>query len=395
MIKNKITIGLFIDTYYPMIDGVIMVVDNYARRLTKYANVIVFAPLVDKNYDDSKLPYKIIRCKTINNPLMDYVVPLANIDKNFLKEINNSNLDIVHVHSPFIIGKLGLKYAKKHNLPCIATMHTQYKKDVKKIVKNNLLTNIITKNIIKTFNKFDECWAVNSEVARIFHEEYKYKTIPKVMNNATEMLPINNDLEARNYINKKHNIKNNELVFLFVGRINLLKNIIFIADSIKKLKEKRPKLEFKMLFVGTGQDENILKEHIKKLKLDNIIMCGKVTDRKILGYYYKRADLFLFPSTFDASSIVQIEASSQNTPGLFIKGSCTAATITNNINGFLSENNINDYTNRIIEIIENKKLLESVSSQCYKDLYINWDTQIENVYDLYIKHIQNKKDQTN
>ena len=41
---NKITIGIFSDSFYPMTDGVVMVVDNYARRLAKYANVIVFAP---------------------------------------------------------------------------------------------------------------------------------------------------------------------------------------------------------------------------------------------------------------------------------------------------------------------------------------------------------------
>ena len=28
-------VGLFIDTWYPMVDGVIKVVDNYARRLVK------------------------------------------------------------------------------------------------------------------------------------------------------------------------------------------------------------------------------------------------------------------------------------------------------------------------------------------------------------------------
>ena len=29
-------VGLFIDTWYPMVDGVIKVVDNYARRLVQY-----------------------------------------------------------------------------------------------------------------------------------------------------------------------------------------------------------------------------------------------------------------------------------------------------------------------------------------------------------------------
>ena len=388
---NKITIGLFIDTYYPMIDGVITVVDNYAKNLTKYANIIVFAPLIDKNYDDSQFPYKIVRCKSICNPIMDYRLPIPHLDKEFLKELKKSKLDIVHVHSPFLIGKLGLKYAKKHHIPCIATMHTQYKKDVYKIIKNKWITNIITKSIINTFEKFDECWAVNSEVARIFKEDYCYNGNPLVTNNATEMT-LTNEKKANSYIRRKYNIKNNELIFLFVGRINLLKNILFITDSIKLLKDKKPTFKFKMLFVGTGQDENILKKHIKELDLEDcIILCGKISDREELEYHYRAAKLFLFPSTFDASSIVQIEAASQKTPGLFIKGSCTAATITDNINGFLAENNVNDYTNKIIDVINNKSLYKRVSEQCYKDIYINWDEYIKSVFELYIKKINETK----
>ena len=59
----RIKIGLFIDTFYPMIDGVVTVVDNYARIMSKYAKVYVFAPNTGK-YDDTKLPYKVIRCKS-------------------------------------------------------------------------------------------------------------------------------------------------------------------------------------------------------------------------------------------------------------------------------------------------------------------------------------------
>ena len=41
--ENRIKIGLFVDAFFPMIDGVAMVVDNYAKRLVKYADVFVFA----------------------------------------------------------------------------------------------------------------------------------------------------------------------------------------------------------------------------------------------------------------------------------------------------------------------------------------------------------------
>ena len=42
--EKKITIGIFNDAYYPAVDGVVMVVDNYAKLLSKVANVILFVP---------------------------------------------------------------------------------------------------------------------------------------------------------------------------------------------------------------------------------------------------------------------------------------------------------------------------------------------------------------
>ena len=73
---KKITIGLFNDSFPPMTDGVGMVVDNYARRLCKIANVVVFVPGYSKDYDDTIFPYKVVRCKSIKMPFLDYSLPL-------------------------------------------------------------------------------------------------------------------------------------------------------------------------------------------------------------------------------------------------------------------------------------------------------------------------------
>ena len=386
--KDKITIGLFIDTFFPMIDGVTMVVHNYAKRLVKYANVIVFAPKYPgKNYDDSIFPYKVVRCKSLKAPIIDYGLPIPEFDSNFKKILRESKLDIVHIHSPFMVGKAGIKYAKKHKIPVIATMHSQFKQDLKRAVKVDKIATILNNTIIKTFNKCDECWAVNSEVARIFYEDYGYKTLPRVMNNSTDMEEINNKEEALEKINKMHNIKPEDKVFLFVGRINSLKNIFFLAESLKILKETSS-LNYKMLYVGSGQDEKELKEWIAKKNMeDRIIICGRVSDRELLAAYYARADLFLFPSLYDASSIVQIEAASQHTPTLFLKDAATAATVTDNVNGFLEENDVNKYAKRIEEIICNQELYKNVCERAYIDLYKNWDDTIKEVYSIYMQFI--------
>lgn len=389
---KKITIGIFNDAFYPVTDGVVMVVDNYARRLSKYANVIVFVPsYIGKSYDDSKLPYKVVRCYSLKVPFLDYSLPLPKLDRKFVSILNKYKLDIVHIHSPFTLGLAGLKYAKRHHVPCIATMHSQFKRDFKKAVKSEFLSTRLNNKLMKVFNKCTECWAVNSELARLYYEDYKCKKMPRVMNNATEMTPVKDVKKARSYINKKYNVKLGEKVFLFVGRINTLKNIIFIADALKAVKYKNPKLKFKMLYVGSGQDEQKLRNHIKNLNMEKeIILCGKVTDREILKYYYARADLFLFPSIYDASSIVQIEAASQSTPTLLLKNTVTAGTVTDNINGFLSENTVGAYSDRIIEIMSNKRLYDRVSKNAYIDLYKTWDEMVDKAYRLYIKHINNK-----
>ena len=375
---KKITIGLFIDTYFPMIDGVIMVVDNYAKRLVKYANVIVFAPETPGvKYDDSKFEYKVVRCKSLKLPIVDYSLPLPKLDKKFKEELKKTKLDIVHIHSTFSLGKVGINYAKKNNIPVIGTMHSQYKQDFLRAVKIKWLANILTSIAIKQYNKCDECWAVNREVGNIYYKDYHYKTVPRTMNNATDMKRVDNIEEAKKIINEKHDIKPDEKVFLFTGRINKLKNVFLIANSLKIVKEKSD-FKFKMLFVGNGQDEDKLKELIKENNMENeIIMCGRVTDRNLLAAYFARADLFLFPSLYDASSLVQIEAASQGTPTLFLEGAATADTIEENINGFISKNSEEAYANKIIEIMDNEELYKNVCSNVYKDVYLNWDDKVK------------------
>ena len=289
------------------------------------------------------------------------------------------------------MGEIGLKYAKKHHIPCIATMHSQFKQDFEKAVKSEFLAKKLNNKLIKLFNKCDECWAVNKEVARIYYEEYGYKCMPRVMNNATEMEPVDDVKKAHEFINKRYNIKKDEKVFLFVGRINTLKNILFIADSLKAVKEKDPKLKFKMLYVGAGQDEEKLMNKIAQCNLQNdAFLCGKVTNRKELAYYFSRADLFLFPSVYDASSIVQIEAASQGTPTVFLKNTATAATDTDNVNGFLSDYTVGAYSDKIIEIMHNKELYEKVSKNAYIDLYKTWKQMVDKAYELYKEFIEKK-----
>ena len=380
-------IGLFIDTFYPMIDGVVTVVDNYARILSNYKNteVIVFAPDTGK-YDDSKLPYKVVRCKSIKLPKLDYSLPMPKIDLRFLKSLDKYNLDIIHIHSPFTIGRLGVEYAKKHNIPLFGTIHSQFYKDFYRATRNKFISKELTKNTMDLFSRCDVCYTVNEGMRDVVINEYGFKNKLLLARNATNWNLVDSIEESRKRIKDLYNIKE-EYIFLFVGRINKLKNIFLILDSLNYIKNK---IKFKMLFVGDGQDKKELSLKIKEYHLeDEVILCGKCSDRDLLRDYYASSDLFLFPSLYDASSVVQVEAASQMCPGLFIEGSATSSSIKNNHNGFLSSNDYKEYGNKIIEIIKNKEYI-SVRDNVYKEIYCTWDSEVSKVYDKYLE-LFNKK----
>ena len=385
---KKINIGLFVDTYFPMIDGVIMVVDNYAKRLAKYANVYVFAPKIPgKRNDDSIYNYNVIRCKSISVIGLDYSLPIPDIDKKFKDKIDECNLDIIHIHSPITIGNVALKYAKKNNIPVIATMHSQYKQDLMRMTKSKTITNIVLKRIVKLFNSCDECWTLNEKIASIFKEEYGYIKEPILVNNATEMIPIKDKEKSNKIINEKYNLSD-EKVLIFVGRINKLKNIELIVKALKRV----TKIKYKMFFIGTGQDEEFLKKLIKENSLnDKIKLLGKITDREELARFYARSDLQLFPSMYDTNSLVQIEAASQSTPTLFVSGAATACNIIDGINGYIAENKVLDYANKIEEILLDQDKLKLVSENAYKELYVNWDDEVERIYNRYLDIIKKSK----
>lgn len=390
MNNKRIKIGIFMDNFYPTIDGVVLVVDNLARMLSKFNDVVVIVPYTDSYNEDFTRPYRIIRINSYQIPFTEYKVGknVMNLSRDY-RMLIKENFDIIHIHSPFTMGRLGVKISKKLNIPCIATMHTRFDFEIRRIINNKLIINSIIKNIIKVYNKCDRCIAVNHAMIKVF-KDYGYKYDPVVIYNGTDLLPLKDKEKNVKMINKLYDLDSNDILLLFVGRIVDIKNIFFILESLKLLKQDG--FKFKMMYVGSGFDEKKLKQKIHEYDMDDcVIMTGRITDRLILSSIYARASLFLFPSLFDASSLVQIEAAINETPSLFIEGSVTSDTIIDNVSGFTSKFDPIEYKNKIKEILSDKKLLNKVSKNAKEMLGKNWDTIAKETYDLYLKEIENKK----
>ena len=197
-------VGLFIDTWYPMVDGVIKVVDNYARRLTRYCDVVVFCPET-RGYsreEDEKLPYKVVRCHSLPIIGYDYDLPTPVLDPVFEAQVLRSGIDIVHIHSPFSVGMAGVLYAKLHKIPAVATLHSQYRQDFEKPLHTDVAVNVAMSGIMRVFNACDECWAVNAGIKDLYEADYGLIAPCKVRLNATDHRPVEDPQEAARIVNE-------------------------------------------------------------------------------------------------------------------------------------------------------------------------------------------------
>lgn len=375
-----------------MVDGVIKVVDNYARRLVNYCEVIVFCPATRGSHkaQDAGLPYKVVRCRSLPLIHYDYDIPTPALDPRFEAKLIKSGIDLVHIHSPFAVGLAGVLFAKIHKLPVVATLHSQYKQDFQKPLKFKPALEIAMDSIMRVFNACDECWAVNGGIKDLYVNEYGLTAPCKVRLNATDHRPVANPQEAAHQVNEAYSIPADATVFLFVGRINFIKNIDFTVRALAKAKSMGLK-NFRMLFVGQGQDEDKLAALVRELGLEQeVVMCGLVSGREMLENLYSRAKLFLFPSLYDANSLVQIEAACQGTPTVFLEGARTSATVTAGVNGYISAPGEENYARLILDIMADEATYRRISAAARRELYLNWDDVVRDVFTDYVSRLSNR-----
>ena len=386
--KKKLKIAIFVDAFFPMIDGVVMVVDNYARILSREHEICVFCPKPNRKDYVDEFAYKVVRSKKIKIFFLDYDLAMPKFDKKFKKQIEEFAPDICHIHSPFSIGKMGVKYAKKAGVPLVATLHSQFKQDFYRATKIKWLTNSLLASVMKVFNACDECWTVNTGMKELYEQEYGLKVPCYIVPNATEV-ELTDYATAEKRMQEMFGIQPGENMMLFVGRINALKNIYLIVDSLKIAKDKG--LKFKMLYIGGGQDIETLRKKVKENDLGNeIIVAGRVENRDDIVLAYRRANLFLFPSWYDTNSLVQIEAASQKTATLFIRGTKTSSTVEENVSGFKCDDGAEAYAEKICEIFENKEELERISEGAHKNLYKTWEEVVQMVEQNYYNLLEKK-----
>ncbi len=148
----------------------------------------------------------------------------------------------------------------------------------------------------------------------------------------------------------------------FIGRLSKEKGILNFLEAIKIL---APYKEFKYLIIGEGDCRNDVLQFIKKNKNDIEIEFFEWINHDCLNMYINRLKLLVIPSYTEGLPNVMLEAMASGTPILTSRIGAIPDIITDEINGFLLNNNKpKSISDKILQIM--KRDLELISNNSIK-----------------------------
>jgi glycosyltransferase involved in cell wall biosynthesis len=187
------------------------------------------------------------------------------------------------------------------------------------------------------------------------------------------IVPFGSNIRNSNlkYFNK--NYQNDGIDFCFAGTINKRKGIEFLLEAWNNKIFENDRLHL------CGRLYPEIKEILKKYNFSNIVTPGFIdTDE-----YFKKCDIYIFPSLIEGSSKSIYEAMNSSLPCIVTHNS--GSVISDREDGFLVDiANAEDIKDRMLEFKNDNSLIKKMGHSAFQNSRkYSWDKYAENVVKIY------------
>lgn len=378
---HKHNICLLNDSFPPVIDGVANVVMNYARHIeAEHGHAAVVTPAYP-GADDAACPFPVLRYPSIDTrKLVGYVAGFP-FSPELSRRLRDERAELLHVHCPMSSALLARQFRDVLQVPLVFTYHTKYDIDIAKAVKGRLLQESAVRALVQNISACDEVWVVSRGAGENLHS-LGYQGDCLVMANGVDVPRERVPERIVADVVRGYDLPAGVPVLLFVGRLMWYKGLRIILDALAALMAAGT--DFRMVVIGDGADGADIRAYASELGLGGkCLFTGSISDRDAIRAWYCRADLFLFPSTFDTNGLVVREAAACGLASVLVRGSCAAEGVADGRNGYLIDESAAALAEKLTALCQNLPNARAVGEGAAAELYISWQDAVSRAYARY------------
>jgi 1,2-diacylglycerol 3-alpha-glucosyltransferase len=322
-------IGMMLDAYKPHVSGITNYVELNKRALEQLGHEVFVFTFGDVDYQDDES--NVIRSPGL--PLTDTGFFVSTRYNRGAQKILRT-MDIVHVHHPFLSGRLAIRYCNSRGIPVVFTNHTRY--DLYAKVYLPVLPEEISEALLKAYLP-SFCRSVDMVIAPSagLREVLVHLGVDAeitVVPNGVDLQRVRGAIEPID--RKVFGYDTDAVVFVYVGRLGGEKNLPFLLRAFGGIAESYDKA--RLLIVGDGPERENLTDRVQHMGLVKCVKFTGMVPYSDVPRYLKMADAFVTSSVTEVHPLSIIEAMGAGLPILGIASPGVSDTIEDGSTGFLA-----------------------------------------------------------
>lgn len=243
---------------------------------------------VSRFYKNANITY--ICPSFIKIPFLDYVSYSVTSKHEIHNIVNSFNPDVVVGFTSILSNYWGMYYSKKYNIPFIYYW-TDIIHELVPFKPFRPIAKFIEKLIIK---KSDEVIATNEELKNYMLNFETNLAHIRIFPNGVDLKRYNFSEIDSEYIRRKYNIKNNDLVLFFMGWIYEFSGLKEVILELKKAIITHPNI--KLLVVGGGDYLPNLEKLVCSQEMESHVILTGERPYEEIPHFISGADICLLPA---------------------------------------------------------------------------------------------------
>lgn len=353
-------IGMMVDAYKPYISGVTNYVSLNKRALENAGHEVYVFTFGDPEYQDDEP--RVIRSRAL--PLADTGFYLSLRHKTKHKKLLQT-MDVVHVHHPFLSGRLALNYCRSAKIPIVFTNHSRY--DLLAQAYLPLMPDEMSHGLLQAYLP-DFCEAVDLVISpsagmvKILRE-FDVKSHIEVIPNGVDLRQF---YQAKPFPRSQFGFTDQDILLVYAGRVAPEKNIRFLLQSFAGIAQLIPNIYLLIVGGGKKQFEEELQELIVQLGIASRVHSTGMSAYEDIPSYLAMGDIFVTTSVAETFGMTTVEAMSVGLPIMGIHSAGTSDIVEDGRTGFLSTEDVAAFTAKLTYLCLHPSLRKAMGSAAHE-----------------------------